>query len=68
MNALLIFAFSGLVAKMIGFFKLHEALYAPIKALPLVPEAQSLVYALLFNAVMFAVAWFMYSRRWFIKV
>ena len=68
MNALFIFALSGLVAKMIGFFKLHEALYAPIKALPLVPEAQSLVYALLFNAVMFAVAWFMYRRRWFIKV
>jgi predicted acyltransferase len=68
MNALFIFALSGLVAKMIGFFKLGPVLYAPIKALPLEPQAASLLYALAFNAVMFAVAWFMWRRRWFVKV
>jgi len=68
MNALFIFALSGLVAKMIGFFKLGPLLYAPVKALPLQPQAASLVYALAFNAVMFAVAWFMWRRRWFVKV
>jgi predicted acyltransferase len=68
MNALFIFALSGLVAKMIGFFKLGPVLYAPIKALPLEPQAASLLYALGFNAVMFAVAWFMWRRRWFVKV
>jgi predicted acyltransferase len=78
MNALFIFALSGLVAKMLGFIKLTQpdgalrslgaTLYAPIKALPLQPQATSLVYALLFNAVMFAVAWFMWRRRWFVKV
>jgi len=68
MNALFLFALSGLVAKMIGFFKLGATLYAPIKALPLAPEMTSLLYAIAFNAVMFAVAWFMYRRRWFIKV
>jgi len=68
MNALFIFALSGLVAKMIGFFKLGPVLYAPIKALPLEPQATSLLYALGFNAVMFAVAWFMWRRRWFVKV
>ncbi|HEY1150511.1 MAG TPA: hypothetical protein VGF27_18170 [Pseudoduganella sp.] len=68
MNALFIFALSGLVAKMIGFFKLGPVLYAPVKALPLEPQATSLLYALGFNAVMFAVAWFMWRRRWFVKV
>lgn len=78
MNALFIFALSGLVAKMLGFIKfaqedgtqrsLGAILYAPIKALPLQPEAASLLHALLFNAAMFAVAWFMWRRRWFVKV
>ena len=78
MNALFIFALSGLVAKMLGFIKfaqedgtqrsLGAVLYAPIKALPLQPEAASLLHALLFNAAMFAVAWFMWRRRWFVKV
>ena len=78
MNALFIFALSGLVAKMLGFIKFAQAdgtqqslgamLYAPIKALPLQPEAASLLHALLFNGAMFAVAWFMWRRRWFVKV
>jgi predicted acyltransferase len=78
MNALFIFALSGLVAKMLGFIKfaqpdgtlrsLGAVLYAPIKALPLQPQAASLLHALLFNAAMFAVAWFMWRRRWFVKV
>ncbi|KQV91365.1 hypothetical protein ASD15_04880 [Massilia sp. Root351] len=78
MNALFIFAFSGLVAKMLGFIRfaqedgtqrpLGAMLYAPIKALPLQPEAASLLHALLFNAAMFAVAWFMWRRRWYVKV
>ena len=47
MNALFIFAFSGLVAKMLGFIKfsqpdgsmlsLGKTLYAPIRALPIAP-------------------------------
>jgi predicted acyltransferase len=78
MNALFIFAFSGLVAKMLGFIKLAEPdgsvaplgklLYAPIRALPLGPANTSLLYALLFNACMFTLAWFMWRRKWFVKV
>jgi predicted acyltransferase len=78
MNALFIFAFSGLVAKMLGFIKftndegkliaLKTILYAPIKALPLAPVNQSLLFAILFNLVMFAVAWFMWRKKWFVKV
>lgn len=78
MNALFIFAFSGLVAKMLGFIKfaddegkmvaLKTILYAPIKALPIAPVNQSLLFAVLFNLVMFAIAWFMWRKKWFVKV
>lgn len=74
LNALFIFALSGLVAKMMAFIKLDggtrslkQALYAPIQALPLAPQDASLLWALQFNAAMFAVAWWMWTRRWFIK-
>lgn len=78
MNALFIFAFSGFVAKMLGFIKIAQpdgselalgrVLYAPIKALPLGPVNTSLLYAIAFNACMFAIAWFMWRKRWFVKV
>ena len=78
MNALFIFAFSGLLAKMFGFIKLAQpdgtsvslgrTLYAPIRDLPLGAVNTSLLYALLFNACMFAIAWVMWRRRWFVKV
>jgi predicted acyltransferase len=78
MNALFIFALSGFVAKMLGFFKfaqpdgtmlaLGRRLYAPIAALPIAPVNASLLHALLFNACMFAVAWLMWRKKWFVKV
>ena len=77
MNALFIFAFSGLIAKMLGFIKFSQGdaivalktiVYAPIKALPITPANQSLVFAILFNAAMFAIAWFMWKKKWFVKV
>ena len=78
MNALFIFAFSGLVAKMFGFIKLAQpdgsslslgrTLYAPLRALPIGAVNSSLLYALLFNACMFAIAWCMWRRKWFVKV
>ncbi len=78
MNALFIFALSGLVAKMFGFIKfvqpdgtrisLGHTLYAPVKALELGAVNTSLLYALLFNAAMFSVAWCMWRKKWFVKV
>jgi predicted acyltransferase len=74
MNALFIFALSGFVARLLVFLKvdggarsLKQALYAPLQALPLAPQDASLLWALLFNAVMFLLAWWMWTRRWFIK-
>ena len=78
MNALFIFAFSGLVAKMLGFIQLTQPdgsrkslsalLYAPLRALDVAPVNTSLLYAVLFNAAMFAVAWCMWRKQWFVKV
>jgi predicted acyltransferase len=74
MNALFLFALSGLVAKLLGFIKgadgrsLKAAIYGPLQALPIAPVNASLLHALGFVAVMYLVAWFMYRRQWFIKV
>jgi predicted acyltransferase len=73
MNALFLFAVSGLVAKLIGFVKLADgrsikaALYAPIEALPIAPVNASLLFALGFVAMMYGVALVMYRQGWFIK-
>ena len=78
MNALFIFAVSGLIAKMFGFIKFAQAdgksvslgrlLYEPIAALPVGAVNTSLVYALLFNLSMFGLAWIMWRNKWFVKV
>jgi predicted acyltransferase len=78
MNALFVFALSGFLAKMFGYIKfdqpdgskasLGKLLYAPVKALPIGPVNTSLLYALLFNLFMFALAWFMWRKKWFVKV
>jgi predicted acyltransferase len=65
MNALFIFAFSGLVARLMAPVK--PALYAPIQGLPVSAENASLAYAMAFWLAMFAVAWFMWRKRWFVK-
>jgi len=78
MNALFIFALSGLIAKMLGFIRLDQAdgaqmslkalLYLPFRSLAVAPETASLLFAIVFNLFMFAVAWMLWRRRWFIKV
>lgn len=78
MNALFIFAFSGFVAKMLGYIKfaqdgggmisLKGALYAPLQSLPISAVNASLTFAILFNLAMLLVAWFMWKKKWFVKV
>jgi predicted acyltransferase len=78
MNALFIFAVSGFLAKMFCYIKftqpdgslrsLGKTLYATLAALPIGPVNTSLLHAILFNALMFAVAWAMWRKKWFVKV
>jgi predicted acyltransferase len=73
MNALFLFAFSGLVGRLLGAVTaapgvtLKAWLYAPLGSMGLAPENASLLFAVLFEAAMFAVAWLMWRKRWFIR-
>jgi len=74
MNALFLFALSGLLAKMLYTVKfadgrtLGRVLYAPLRDSGLAPVNASLLHALLFLLVMYAIAWLMYRKHWFVKV
>ncbi len=78
MNALFIFALSGIIAKLFNFIQIAQAdgktqslkavLYAPLQSLPIAPVNASLLYALGFNALMLTIAWAMWHMRWFVKV
>jgi predicted acyltransferase len=67
MNALFIFAFSGFVARLLVMGDTKRVIYAPIKSLPVSAEMASLLFALGFNVAMFAVAWLMWRRGWFVR-
>jgi len=74
MNALFLFALSGLVAKLLYTVKLADGaslgalLYAPLRNSSLAPVNASLLHAVVFVLVMYAVAWVMYRKQWFVKV
>ena len=77
-NALFIFAFSGLIAKMLGYFKVQMDtgamvsvktwLFAALSQLPLAPVNLSLLFAMLFNTLLLLVAWALWRNKIFIKV
>ncbi|MFG6442285.1 acyltransferase family protein [Roseateles sp. LKC17W] len=74
MNALFLFALSGLLAKLLYTLKLDDGLslgrhlYQPLLDLDIGARNASLLHALGFVAVMYAVAWLMHRQRWFVKV
>ena len=47
---------------------LGRVLYAPLRDSGLAPVNASLLHALAFVLVMYAVAWVMYRKQWFVKV
>jgi predicted acyltransferase len=78
MNAITVFVLSGLVAKSMGLIRwtqadgtvislqryLYTTLFAPLAS----PLNASLLWAICFITVMFGVVWFMWKRKWFLKV
>jgi len=74
MNALFLFALSGLLAKLLytlklaGGMSLKAWLYLPLQTSGLAPVDASLAFALGFCAVMYLIAWVMWRQRWFVKV
>ncbi|MFG6460541.1 acyltransferase family protein [Roseateles sp. DXS20W] len=74
MNALFLFVLSGLVAKLLHTVTLADGrslgrhLYQPLLDTGLAPVNASLLHAIAFVLVMYAVAWFMHRQHWFIKL
>jgi predicted acyltransferase len=77
LNALFLFVLAGVVGRLLNLIKISGAggeltlknwLYAPIQSLPLSPVNTSLLYALCFVGVFWAIAWAMWRKRWFVKV
>jgi predicted acyltransferase len=72
MNALFLFALSGLIARILGLVHVGDRtlkgwLYAPLQGLAVPPETSSLLFAIGFNLFMFAIAWAMWKKGWFIR-
>jgi predicted acyltransferase len=78
MNAITVFVLSGLVGKSMGLIRFAQAdgtvlslqgvifqsVYLPLAS----PINASLLYAISFISVMFLVVWFMWKKKWFLKV
>jgi predicted acyltransferase len=72
-NAIAVFVLSGIIGRLFGIIKvgptefLGEFIYSRLFA-PLASQMNaSLLYALSFDFMLFLVAWWLYSRRWFLK-
>jgi predicted acyltransferase len=78
MNAITVFVLSGLVGKSIGliryvqadgsFLSLQGMIFQNVFLLLASPINASLLYAISFISVMFLVVWFMWKKKWFLKV
>lgn len=78
MNAIAVFVLSGIVGRLLGLIKIEQpdgslrSLQGHIYQSAFVPIASplnaSLLYAISFILVMFLVVWFLWWRKWFIKV
>ena len=78
MNALFVFVVSSLLAKVLNAVAvtagdgrrvaLKAWLFEPLRSLPFAPEFNSLLWALVFEAAMFVLAWWMWRRRWFVRI
>jgi predicted acyltransferase len=77
-NAIAVFVLSGLAGRLLGLIKvvnvfgqrqslgsfLYSALFAPLAS----QMNASLLYAISFVGLLFLAAWFLYSRKWFLRV
>ena len=78
MNAITVFVLSGLVAQTMGLIRwvteggtktnlwsyIYQNVFVPLAS----PMNASLLFAISFISVMFLVVWFMWKKRWFLKV
>ncbi len=68
MNALAMFLLAGLIGRLLSIFKLQKPVYAAVFApLSADPYLASLLYAIAFVALLYAIAYGMYRRNWYLK-
>jgi predicted acyltransferase len=77
-NAIVVFVLSGIVGRLLGLIqviapngtrqslgsRIYEACFAPLAA----PINASLLYALAIVLLFFLISWFLYQRRWFLRL
>ncbi len=78
MNAIAVYVLAGMLARTVGSIEvaggtgpaitlkeyIFQAVFAPLAS----PVNASLLYAFCFVLILYAVAWFMYWRKWFIRI
>jgi predicted acyltransferase len=68
MNAIAIYVFAGTLGDALSLGNLQRSLYGSVFAPLAPPKMASLLYAVCFLAVTFAVAWGMYRKKWFVRI
>jgi predicted acyltransferase len=68
MNAITVYLASEFLAEFLDAYGLHESWYSRFFAPYASPMNASLLWALSFTFLMFLLAWFLYRRRWFLRI
>ena len=68
MNAIAVYLASEFLAEYLDATGLHQSLYTRFFAPAASPMNASLLWALSFTLLMYLLAWFLYWRRWFLRV
>jgi len=77
-NAIVVFVLSGIVGRLLGLVhvtgpggqpeelidRIYQTVFAPLAS----PMNASLLYAIAFMALFFLISWFLYWRRWFVRL
>jgi predicted acyltransferase len=68
MNAIAVYLASEFLAEFLVASGLHSSLYSRFFAPLASPMNASLLWALAFTLLMYLLAWFLYKRRWFLRI
>jgi predicted acyltransferase len=68
MNAITVYLASEFLAEFLDASGLHRSLYGRFFAPFVSPMNASLLWALSFTLLMYLLAWFLYKRRWFLRI
>lgn len=67
MNAIAMFVFAGLLARILGLTQWKQSIFNAVFAPLASPRNASLLYAVCFVLVCYSVAWLLYRRKWFVR-